>query len=44
MTLMGFDSSGVPVNWHWKTDTSRNIEPEMIDRVTDLVTNMIRQA
>jgi hypothetical protein len=44
MTLMGFDSSGVPVNWHWSTDTSRNVEPEMIDRVTDLVTNMIRQA
>lgn len=44
MTLMGFDSYGVPVNWHWKTDTSRNVEPEMIDRVTDLVTNMIRQA
>jgi hypothetical protein len=29
--LMGFDSSGVPVNWRWKTDTSRNVS-EMIDR------------
>lgn len=44
MTLMGFDSNGVPVNWHWRTDTIGNVQPELIDRVTDLVTNMIRQA
>lgn len=44
VTLMGFDSSGVPANWHWKTDTSAEVDPEAIDRVTELVTNMIRQA
>ncbi|MDR3686381.1 MAG: M28 family peptidase [Coriobacteriia bacterium] len=44
MTLMGFDHNGVPVNWHWASDTSANIEPEMIERVTELVTGMIRQA
>jgi hypothetical protein len=32
------------VNWHWSSDTSANIEPEMIERVTELVTGMIRQA
>ena len=36
LTLMGFDSNGMPVNWHWRTDTSANIEPEMIERVTEL--------
>ena len=41
---MAFESSGVPANWHWKTDTTDNVEPELIERVTDLVTNMIRQA
>ena len=44
ITLMGFDSSGVPLNWHWKTDTTSNIEPEVIERVTELVTHMIREA
>ncbi len=44
LTLMAFDSSGVPVNWHWRTDTTANVEPELVERVTNLVTNMIRQA
>jgi hypothetical protein len=44
LTLMGFSSAGVPVNWHWKTDTTDNVEEEVVDRVTDLVTNMIREA
>jgi hypothetical protein len=44
MTLMAFDNSGLPINWHWKTDTSENVEPEVIERVADLVTEMIREA
>ena len=44
MTLMAFDQSGLPVNWHWKTDTSDAIEPEVVQRATDLVTHMIREA
>jgi len=44
MTLMAFDSAGLPVNWHWKTDTSDQIEPEVVDRATELVTQMIREA
>lgn len=44
MTIMAFDSAGLPINWHWKTDTSDQIEPEVVERATDLVTNMIREA
>ena len=44
ITIMAFDSAGLPVNWHWKTDTSSEIEPEVVQRATDLVTNMIREA
>ena len=44
MTLMGFGSNGLPVNWHWQTDTTANIEPELVERVTALVTGMIREA
>ena len=44
MTLMAFDNSGLPMNWHWKTDTTDNIEPEVVERVADLVTEMIREA
>ncbi len=44
MTIMAFDSSGVPVNWHWKTDTTSEIEEEVVERVTALVTAMIREA
>lgn len=44
LTLMAFDNSGLPFNWHWKTDTSENIEPEVVERVTELVTAMIREA
>ena len=44
MTLMAFDSAGLPVNWHWKTDTSDQIEPEVVERATELVTHMIREA
>jgi Peptidase family M28 len=44
VTLMAFGANGVPINWHWTTDTTANVEPELIERVTELVTNMIRQA
>lgn len=44
MSIMGFDSAGLPINWHWKTDTSDNVEVENIERVADLVTTMIREA
>jgi hypothetical protein len=44
MTLMAFGHSGVPENWHWKTDTTANVDPQLVEQVTELVTGMIRQA
>jgi len=44
MTLMGFSAQGVPPNWHWASDTSDNIEIDVVDRTAELVTDMIRQA
>jgi hypothetical protein len=44
MTLMAFDTAGLPVNWHWKSDTSDQIETEVVKRATELVTSMIREA
>ena len=44
MTIMAFDSAGMPVNWHWKTDTSDQIETQVVERATELVTSMIREA
>jgi len=44
MTIMAFDNSGMPVNWHWKSDTSDQIETQVVERATELVTSMIRDA
>lgn len=42
-TLMGLER-GVPVNWHWKTDTSENVvEQNLVDAVS-LVTGIIRES
>ena len=44
MTLMAFNSAGLPVNWHWSTDTSDAIDPDVVERATALATEMIREA
>ncbi len=44
VSIMAFDSSGLPMNWHWKTDTVDNIEPEVVERAADFVTAMVREA
>lgn len=44
MSIMALDNAGVPVNWHWRTDTAENVEPELVERVATLVTHMIREA
>ena len=44
MSIMAFDSDGLPVNWHWKTDTADNLEPELIERAAEFVTEMVREA
>jgi hypothetical protein len=44
MTLMAFAANGMPDNWHWSTDTTDNVDADQVEAVTELVTNMIRQA
>ena len=34
---------GVPVNWHWKTDTLENIDPDSIDTAYRFVEAMVRR-
>lgn len=43
-SVMAFDANGLPVNWHWKTDTVDNLNPELIQKTADFVTAMIREA
>ena len=44
MTIMGFDNAGLPLNWHWKSDVSENVELEVVEKAAELVTEMIREA
>lgn len=44
ISIMAFDSSGLPVNWHWKTDTVENIDPELLEKTVEFVTAMVREA
>jgi len=44
LSIMAFDSSGLPKNWHWKTDTAANVHPELIEKTADFVTQMVREA
>jgi hypothetical protein len=34
---------GVPVNWHWKTDTMENIDPDSIDTAYRFVEALVRR-
>lgn len=34
MTLLAVNDHGVPPNWHWRTDTIDNVDPEALDRAT----------
>ncbi len=42
-TLMGLER-GVPVNWHWKTDTSENVDEQNLVDAVSLVTGIIRES
>lgn len=44
MSIMAFDTNGLPAGWHWRTDTSEAIEPEVVERAVKLVAEMIRKA
>uniref|UniRef100_A0A7V4WK91 M28 family peptidase n=1 Tax=Candidatus Caldatribacterium saccharofermentans TaxID=1454753 RepID=A0A7V4WK91_9BACT len=38
LTLIAFGEHGLPVNWHWYTDTAEAVDRENVKRVVDLVT------
>jgi hypothetical protein len=44
MSIMAFDASGMPVNWHWNTDTVDNLDAELIEKTAQFVTAMVREA
>lgn len=44
ISIMAFDASGLPVNWHWKTDTSSACDPALIETTAEFVTAMVREA
>lgn len=44
LSIMAFDSAGLPVNWHWKTDTADALDPELIEKTATFVTAMVREA
>jgi hypothetical protein len=44
MSVMALTSEGYPANWHWTTDSTDEIDPEMVQRTIDFVTAMIREA
>lgn len=44
ISIMAFDNHGLPVNWHWKTDTAEEIDPKLIETTADFVTAMVRDA
>ncbi len=44
ISIMAFGPSGVPVNWHWNTDTADSVDPALIEKTVEFVTEMIREA
>jgi hypothetical protein len=43
MSIMAFDINGRLPNWHWRTDTSDNVQIENVSNAVKLVTGMIRE-
>ncbi len=44
VSIMAFDPFGVPVNWHWKTDTADTVDAALIETTAEFVTAMVRDA
>lgn len=42
MSVMAFDINGRLPNWHWYTDTSDNVSPELIELASAFVAAMVR--
>ncbi len=36
-------ADGIPVNWHWKTDTFENIDPDCVDMAYRFVEQLVRR-
>ncbi|MCE5191272.1 MAG: M28 family peptidase [Actinomycetia bacterium] len=43
MSVMAFDINGRLPNWHWRTDTAENVEPENVELAATFVTKLIRE-
>jgi len=44
LSIMAFDPKGLPINWHWKTDTVESLDADLIEKTSDFITAMIREA
>jgi len=44
LSIMAFDPKGLPINWHWKSDTVENLDGALMETTADFVTAMIREA
>ncbi|HET6350663.1 MAG TPA: M28 family peptidase [Coriobacteriia bacterium] len=44
ISIMAFDSGGLPVNWHWKTDTSDALDEKLLETTADFIAAMVREA
>lgn len=42
MSVMAFDISGRIPNWHWHTDTTENVSPELVELASAFVSAMVR--
>jgi len=43
ISLMAAGPDGVPLNWHWKTDTYENVDPDSVDTAYRLLEAMVRR-
>jgi hypothetical protein len=44
ISIMALGNEGMPVNWHWKTDTVDELDPQLIEATADFVAAMVREA
>jgi hypothetical protein len=44
MSILALDDHGVPVNWHWKTDTADQLDPALIEKTAEFVAAMVRES
>lgn len=44
LSILALNDHGVPVNWHWKSDISAELDPELIEKTAEFVAAMVREA